>query len=256
MGTASIGSALEIRSDPTVCINKCTTHECYVGNGSNPGCPMFQHLPFVDNNLACKFCFNCVRNCPNGSVQLNLRVPAREVWHLVRVNQGFAVFIGVILAVLVPLNYFEAVQQVWPVSAWRLCFSLAYWGTAASAGLITWLIAKPFKTKATSRRIKLVFSFIPLVLAGHIIYQLNYLIGADSIFLGLGFKTPAGINQIFFVPAFEVGATIAISIGLLLTTFAFIMVILRTKVKSTPKISPPFDGPPQIQAVQGLNTRR
>jgi len=228
VGIASIGSALEIRADPNVCLNKCTTHECYVGKGNIPGCPMFQHLPYVDNNLACKFCLNCVRNCPNGSVQLNLRVPAREVWHLVRVNQGFALFIGVTLAILVPLIYFESLQSIWPVSVWRLWFSLTYWGTAVSAGLITWLIAKPFKTKAASRRIKLVFAFIPLVLAGHIIYQLHFIPGAHSVFLGLGFKTPAGINQMFHVSAFATGATIAISIGLLLTTFAFIMVILRT----------------------------
>ena len=199
---------------------------------------MFQHLPFVDNNLACKLCFNCVRNCPNGSVQLNLRVPAREVWHLVRVNQGFAVFIGVTLAILVPINYFEALQAAWPVSVWRLWFSLTYWGTAVSAGLITWLIAKPFKTKAASKRIKLVFAFIPLVLAGHIIYQLHFLTGANSIFLGLGLKTPAGINPAFYVSAFDLGATMAISIGLLLTTFVSIMVIRRTKAKLAKKAKP------------------
>jgi polyferredoxin len=235
VGTASIGSAIEIRADPTVCLNKCTTHECYVGNGSIPGCPMFQHLPYVDNNLACKLCLNCVRNCPNGSVQLNLRVPAREVWHLVRVNQGFAVFIGVILAILVPLIYFETMQYTWPVSVWRLWFSLAYWGTAVSAGLITWFIAKPFKTQATSRRVKLVFAFIPLVLAGHIIYQLHFIVGGNSIFLGLGLKTPAGIQQVFYVSAFAVGATMAILIGLLLTAFAIIMVILRAKEKLAKK---------------------
>lgn len=209
--------------------DKCTTHECYVGSENIPGCPMFQHLPFVDNNLACKFCFNCIRNCPNGLVQLNLRVPAREVWHLVRVNQGFALFIGVTLAILVPLYYFEAVRSVWPVSAWRLWFNLTYWGTAISAGLITWFIAKPFKTKATSRRVKLVFAFVPLVLAGHIVYQMHHITGANSILLGLAFKTPTRINQMFYVSAFELGATITISIGLLLTIFVFIMVLLRTK---------------------------
>lgn len=238
VGTASIGSALEIRADPTVCLNKCTTHECYVGNGSTPGCPMFQHLPYLDNNLACKFCFNCVRNCPNGSVQLNLRVPAREVWHLVRVNQGYAIFIGVTLAILIPLYYFEAVHSTWPVSIWRLWFSISYWGTAVSAGLITWLIAKPFKTKATSRRIQLVFALIPLVLAGHIIYQLRFIPGANSIFIGLGFNTTTGVNQAFYVSAFTVGATIAISIGFLLTIFAIIMVLLRTKVKVIKKSKP------------------
>jgi polyferredoxin len=232
VGTASIGSALEIRADPTVCLNKCTTHDCYVGNGNIPGCPMFQHLPYLDNNLDCKFCLNCVRNCPNGAVQLNLRVPAREVWHLVRVNQGFALFIGVILAILVPLICFEAVQPAWHPWAWRVSFSIAYWGTAIGAGLITWLITKPFKTKAASMRIKLAFALIPLVLAGHIIYQLHYIPGVHAVFIGLGLKTPAGIDPAFFVSAFTVGATMAISIGLLLSTFTFMMVMISTKEKT------------------------
>src|SRR5665648_572298 len=116
IGTASMGSMLEVRADATVCLNKCTTFECYIGKGNVPGCPMSQHLPFLDNNLDCKLCFNCVRNCPNGSVQVNLRLAGREVWHLVRVNQGFVVFIGVMLAILIPLNYFAPLQRVWPVS--------------------------------------------------------------------------------------------------------------------------------------------
>ncbi|WP_347488741.1 cyclic nucleotide-binding domain-containing protein [Desulfoscipio sp. XC116] len=231
VGIASIGSILEIRADPTICLNKCTTNECYVGNGSVPGCPMFQHLPYLDNNLACKFCFNCVRNCPNGSVQLNLRIPGREVWHLVRVNQGFALFIGVILAILVPLNYLGPLQSTWPDSVWRLWFSIAYWGIAVGAGLITWLIAKPFKTKATSTRIKLVFAFIPLVTAGHIIYHLHFIPGVNSIFIGLGFNTPAGIDQAFYVSAFEIGAAVMFSIGLLMTIITFVMVILHAEGK-------------------------
>ncbi|MFZ3372395.1 MAG: cyclic nucleotide-binding domain-containing protein, partial [Desulfitobacteriaceae bacterium] len=70
IGTASIGSMVEVRADADVCLNKCTTFECYVGKDRVAGCPMSQHLPYLDNNLNCKLCFNCVRNCPNGSVQV------------------------------------------------------------------------------------------------------------------------------------------------------------------------------------------
>ncbi|HEX3033311.1 MAG TPA: cyclic nucleotide-binding domain-containing protein, partial [Bacillota bacterium] len=81
IGMASIGSFAEVRADTNVCINKCTTFDCYRGTAQLEGCPMSMQLPYVDNNLACKLCFNCVRNCPNGAVQVNLRVPARDVWH-------------------------------------------------------------------------------------------------------------------------------------------------------------------------------
>ena len=235
VGTAAIGAMLEVRADATVCLNKCTTHDCYVGKGEIQGCPMSQHLPYLDNNLSCKLCFNCVRNCPNGAVQVNLRVPAREVWHLVRVNQGFAIFTAVVLAILIPINYFEPLLELWPSERWRLAFSLSYWSAALAAGVLTWIIARPFKTKAASRRIKLVFAFIPLVLAGHIVYQLYFVPGCGSLMLGLGFKTTAGITQALYVPAYIVGQAVAVAFGALLTGITVLIVLIRSKEKRAGK---------------------
>lgn len=231
VGMASIGGMLEVRSDANVCLNKCTTHECYRGTENITGCPMSQYAPFVDNNLDCKLCLNCVRNCPNGAVQINLRVPAREVWHLVRVNQGFAIFIGVSLAVLFPVNYFESLQQTMALSEWRLWFTAAFWGTALVAGLLTWLIARPFKTEMTSTRIKLVFAFIPLILSGYMVYQMHFLPGANSVMLGLGLKSAEGAKQTFFIPALIIGQTFAVIFGFTVTVFTIVMVLLRDKKK-------------------------
>jgi len=224
VGTASIGSILEIRSDPNICLNKCTTLDCYVGTTETKGCPMFQHLPYLDNNLDCKLCFNCVRNCPNDSVQLNLRFPAREVWHLVRVNQGFVIFVGVSLAMLLPVIYFESVRADWPVTAWRLYFSIAYWASAVLAGILTWFLAKPYKTKAASNRIKLTYALIPLVLAGHVMYQLNYLPGLDRFTVGLLVESAPGQMATWYVPLTQVVQILALLIGLLLTAFTAFMV--------------------------------
>lgn len=224
IGMASIGSLLEVRADSTVCLNKCTTHNCYVGN-KLPGCPMSQHLPFLDNNLNCKLCFNCVENCPNGAVSVNLRVPAQEVWHVVRVDQGFTIFIGTSLGVLIPINYFEPFQHLWPMADWLISFSIAYWGTALLAGLLTWLIAKPFHTKAATLRIKLVLAVIPLIIAGHIIYQLHYLPGINNLLIGLGFRDAADNTQVLFIPASKIAEALASIIGTLLTVFTVSMVL-------------------------------
>ncbi len=242
VGTASIGSMLEVRADATICLNKCTTHDCYRGTADVSGCPMSQHAPYLDNNLACKLCFHCVRNCPNGAINLNLRVPAREVWHLVRVNQGYAVFIGATLAILFPVTYFESMHSM---PQWLLRFSLAYWGTALLAGFLTWLIVKPFKTKAASRRIKLAFAFIPLVLTGHIMYRLRFVPGLDSLLLGLGLKTTDGKIQAFYLPALTMGQAAAIVIGLALTAFSVLMVLRHTN--PGPK-QEPADRPLPLQA--------
>lgn len=233
VGMASVGGMLEVRADATVCLNKCTTYECYRGTEKATGCPMSQHVPFIDNNLACKLCLHCIRNCPNGAVHFNLRVPAREVWHLVRVNQGFTVFIGVTLAILIPINCFEPLHLVWPPEKWRLWFSLAFWGTAFTAGVLTRLVAQPFRAKAASRRIKLVFAFIPMVLAGYVIYQLHFIPGIDSVMLGFIYESPGANTRSVYVPALMTGRIIAAVAGLLQTGFTIFMVLLQTK-----KISP------------------
>jgi CRP-like cAMP-binding protein len=230
IGTASIGSILEVRADPEVCLNKCTTFECYVGKEKVPGCPMSQHLPYLDNNLDCKLCFNCVRNCQHGSVQVNLRVPAREVWHLTRVNQGYTIFIGVMLAILFPIIYFEPLQKIWPSSEWHLWFTISYFAFAFIGGVLGWWIGKPFKTKSASIRTKLVFSFTPLVIAGHIIYQVSYIPGIQALLLGAGYQTPSGFQTIF-VPALSVAQGIATIIGLILTSLTVSVVLLRRKTK-------------------------
>lgn len=230
VGTASIGSMLEVRADATVCLNKCTTFECYVGQGNVPGCPMSQHLPYLDNNLDCKLCFNCVRNCPNGSVRVNLRLAGREVWNLVRVNQGYVVFIGVMLAILVPLNYFAAFQGNWPSTSSKVWFSLCYWGAGLAGGMLAWLIAKPFKTKAASLRVKLVFAFTPLVLAGHIIYQVGFIPGVRSLLFGVGYQSPSGLLS-FYIPATVIAHGIAATFGLVLTGITIALVLLHTKEK-------------------------
>ncbi|WP_434512255.1 cyclic nucleotide-binding domain-containing protein [Desulfitobacterium sp. AusDCA] len=230
IGTASIGSLLEVRSDPAVCLNKCTTFECYVGKGEVKGCPMSQHLPYLDNNLDCKLCFNCVQNCPHGSVQVNLRVPAREVWNLTRVNQGYAVFMGVLLGILFPINYLEPLQPSGLLSQLHISFSMAYFSFAVLGGALGWWFARPFKTKAASLRTKLVFALTPLVIAGHIIYQLNFVPGLQSLVLGAGYQGPGGFRS-FFISASAAAKGSALVIGIFLASITIIFVLLKRRKK-------------------------
>jgi CRP-like cAMP-binding protein len=230
IGTASIGSLLEVRSDAAVCLNKCTTFECYVGKDGIKGCPMSQHLPYLDNNLDCKLCFNCVRNCQHGSVQVNLRVPAREVWHLTRVNQGYSIFIGSMLAILFPIIYFEPLQKGEPAFNWHLWFTVFYVLSALTGGFLGWWVGKPFKTKAASKKTKLVFSFIPIVLAGHIMYQVSFIPGIQGLVIGGGYYTSTGFESLF-IPATWVAQVTAALIGLTLTVITFLFVLIKAKNK-------------------------
>ncbi|HEX3033312.1 MAG TPA: hypothetical protein VHS59_13950 [Bacillota bacterium] len=178
----------------------------------------------MDNNLACKLCFNCVRNCPNGAVQVNLRVPARDVWHMVRVNQGFAVLIGVALGILLPVAYFRPLQHTLPTEQWRLLFSLWYWGSGVVAGGLTWLLVRPFSTKAASKRVKSMFALIPIILSCYVIYQLNYLPGVGRLFLGLNWLGSDGISHPLSISVLHLIQVIAGSIGVIFSVSALLIV--------------------------------
>lgn len=225
----SIGGILEVRANTEICLNKCTTHECYLGTADIPGCPMSQHTAFLDNNQACKFCLNCVKSCPNGSVQVNLRAPAREVWHLVRINQGFAIFVGVALGILAPIMYFEPLYDSWPKLEWQLWFTVAFWGMALLSGIITWFLVKPFTTKAASRRVKLAFAIVPIVVSGYIIYHLHYVPGLDALFLGLGYTSKALETHLIKISALTLSQIATAIGGLLIAIAATTMVIIRTR---------------------------
>ncbi|KNZ69231.1 GAF modulated Fis family sigma-54 specific transcriptional regulator [Thermincola ferriacetica] len=228
VGMASIGAMLEVRADPNICLSKCSTYECYRGKDNSPGCPVLRYAPFIDNNLDCKLCLRCIHNCPNGSAKLNLRFPGKEVWHLTRINQGYVIFIGTALAILVPMLYFQQLQKFLPFSTWQVAFTLSYWLTALISAVAIRLIARPFRNKTASRRIKLVFALVPMVLAGHIIYQLSYLPGITAVNLGVILEPPGSYGHMFTVPALTLLRFISAAIGITLTGFTITMVLVRT----------------------------
>ncbi|MGL1931893.1 MAG: sigma 54-interacting transcriptional regulator [Desulfotalea sp.] len=75
-------SILELRSNRHVCLNKCQVHACFGGTDETKGCPMFRHPYLVDNNRDCIFCADCIKNCNNHSIQLNLRLAPQELWEI------------------------------------------------------------------------------------------------------------------------------------------------------------------------------
>ena len=75
-------SVLELRSNRQVCLNRCQEHNCFGGGDLKGGCPMFRHPYLVDNNRDCILCGDCVKNCPNSSIHLNVRLAPQELWSL------------------------------------------------------------------------------------------------------------------------------------------------------------------------------
>ncbi|HWR97683.1 MAG TPA: cyclic nucleotide-binding domain-containing protein [Candidatus Methanoperedens sp.] len=76
----ALPAVLTVRSNPSVCATMCTTHECFKGSGTLPGCPVYHHPLYANEAHACKQCYQCLRVCPHGSARLWLRLPFQSVW--------------------------------------------------------------------------------------------------------------------------------------------------------------------------------
>jgi transcriptional regulator with AAA-type ATPase domain len=76
----SLPAVLTVRSNPSVCATMCTTHECFKGSQTLPGCPVYHHPLYANEAHACKQCYQCLRVCPHGSARLWLRLPLQSVW--------------------------------------------------------------------------------------------------------------------------------------------------------------------------------
>jgi DNA-binding NtrC family response regulator len=81
VGVFAGASMLELRANYGICNNDCISHSCYTGGKEcTNGCPMFEGPFSLRSNLDCVLCGNCIKNCPNQSPQVNLRLPGFELW--------------------------------------------------------------------------------------------------------------------------------------------------------------------------------
>ncbi len=94
-GIMSRCSILEFRANTNVCNNDCPDHSCYTGNKDVNACPMMQGPFSISSNQHCILCGNCIKACPKQSPRLNLRLPAYELWNVLKADK--------ILSIIVPL---------------------------------------------------------------------------------------------------------------------------------------------------------
>ncbi|MBW2465891.1 MAG: 4Fe-4S binding protein [Deltaproteobacteria bacterium] len=98
IGVFSSASVIELRANYGICNNDCLTHSCYMGGKEcQDGCPMFEGPFSLRSNLDCTLCANCIKNCPNQSPQINLRLPGYELWSSRRFEKTMAFLVPLIM---------------------------------------------------------------------------------------------------------------------------------------------------------------
>ena len=75
-------SMTELRARPGVCAAECDSYACIKGSGPEDTavCPQNAHSGQLTDNRLCVMCMQCLKNCPNESIEMKLRVPGADLW--------------------------------------------------------------------------------------------------------------------------------------------------------------------------------
>jgi polyferredoxin len=172
-GNYSRAGMLQLRGTKDICA-KCTAAHCYKGSERAEGCPMFEFPKTMEDNAECNFCGNCVKNCPNNSIQISLRPPTKELW-FIRKPRLDASFLAVVIMGIV------FVQNITMLEIWD---GMLAWLENVALLSITGLVAKTFnKASLKENFTKYGYALIPLDMAAHIAHNLFHLLAeGKSVF--------------------------------------------------------------------------
>jgi transcriptional regulator with GAF, ATPase, and Fis domain/polyferredoxin len=187
-GIFSMASVMELRSNRHVCLTQCKTNVCFEGSENVPGCPMFEHPYGMESNKNCTLCGNCIKNCPNNSIQLNLRSAAKELWvklhprlsdSVLSISLAFLFLLKIVLDGKTVNNFIFSGYGRYSLYGGLIYTALFLLTILLSAGflkLINYGAVVP-ENRAKSRITESIgYAFIPLALTGYLSYYLEPLL--------------------------------------------------------------------------------
>jgi polyferredoxin len=130
-------SPLQLTAKRSVCASSCTTHACFKGTSSIPGCTVFHHPLEGKQAHRCKLCLDCLRSCPHGSARLQLRSPLIGLWRLDASATDitmFAIAVSLLAVALIAERAFAGLSN--PVWFTTLCGAVILLGITIHATLL------------------------------------------------------------------------------------------------------------------------
>ncbi len=193
----SMPSIVELRSNRHVCLNRCRSHSCFVGDVDIPGCPMFRHPYLVDNNRDCIMCAKCIKNCDHSSIQLNIRLAPQELWALETPRSADSFLIVSMGAIFFPFALQHSFAEFVERTVFRLAqlgLDLPYFVVGSivffaiillfQVGYYLMVVGQSLYAKMDRKLLLPLFGygFIPLILGGYMAVHLEVFIsGAGRI---------------------------------------------------------------------------
>src|SRR5512147_652839 len=110
-GNYARNGMLSLRGTPEICAT-CTIAACYKGTDKSLPCPLYEFPKTMTSSANCVLCAECIKGCPNNSIQLTVRPPTKELWFIrkPKIEEAFlsAVIMGIVF-----------VQNVTMLEAWN-----------------------------------------------------------------------------------------------------------------------------------------
>jgi polyferredoxin len=238
---------LSLRGTPEIC-STCTISACYKGTEKAPGCPMFEFPKTMTTSSNCVICADCIKNCPNDSIQLTLRPPTKELWFVRKPKLEAAFLSAVIMGIVFVQN--ATMLEVWKTMlAWleNVTGTTNYYVTftipfltgiilpVSLLGLASFVAAKFNKTSILDNFTRFGYAIIALDMAAHIAHNLFHLLaeGKSIIYTAIALF---GVESHGASPALVSTATIQVlQFGLIGLGFIGSMYIVYRIAKSNHK---------------------
>jgi transcriptional regulator with AAA-type ATPase domain/polyferredoxin len=204
-GVLAKTSILELRADRNVCISQCGSNECYLGTAANQGCPFGQAGPRLHSNRLCTLCGTCVKNCPHGAINLNLRVPGREIWEVRHnTNAGTAFLVlgmigGLFSEMVSKMSFYGSLSTFLPLSPVSR-FTVVFIGVLLAMNVMLVLAAQVssriYGEQFRENYCKYGLALLPVALTSFMAFHIYYLIN-------LGVQLPTLLSHNFDFEVFR-----------------------------------------------------
>ena len=198
-GNYARAGMLSLKGTPDICAS-CTSASCFKGTEKAEGCPLFEFPKTMTSSANCNICGNCAKNCPNNSIQLELRPPTRELWFIRKPKIEEAFLSAVIMGIVFVQNI--TMLEVWDsVLAWlehltgtksyyvnfTLTFAVAVITPVAMLALASLAARKSSGESMLQNFTRFGYAIIALDMAGHIAHNLFHMLaeGKSVLYTGL-----------------------------------------------------------------------
>ena len=186
---------LALRGTPEICAT-CTAASCFKGTEQAPGCPLFEFPKTMTSNANCVICADCIKNCPNDSIQLTVRPPTKELWFIRKPKMEEAFLSAVIMGIVFVQNVtmlevwtgmLQWLERVTGTTNYAITFSITFAISiiipVALLGFTSWVASKFNKSSLVENFTRFGYAIIALDVAGHIAHNLFHLLAeGKSIF--------------------------------------------------------------------------